>query len=119
MAPPTEATLKLHTDEGREAMETVLLSWTVKDLKKLIKSIFGIPFNEQNLYYEDQELAESHANFEHLRWGNKLLSSYHMRDGDGILISSQDKTGISCYIAEKPVASTDKKESNINHFPSY
>ena len=45
MAPPTEATLKLHTDEGREAMETVLLSWTVKDLAKLIKSLFGIPLN--------------------------------------------------------------------------
>ena len=117
MAPPTEATLKLHTDEGREAMETVLLSWTVKDLAKLIKSLFGIPLNQMTLYYEDQDLAESHANFEHMRTGSRTLASYRMKDGDGILIAAQVDAKIT--FVEKPQTSTFQKESNINHFPSY
>ena len=87
LAPPTEARLNFHTEDERQQTETVLLSWTVKELKKLVKTIFGIPIAQQVLYYEDQDLKEgTHGGLDMLREGTRTLLSYRMKDGDGIMI---------------------------------
>jgi hypothetical protein len=57
-------------------------------LKKLCKNLFGIPENQQKLYYLDAEVPT--YGMEILRFENKVLSSLRMKDNDIIVVRIKD-----------------------------
>lgn len=88
LAPPTKANLIFEVEDGRKELKTVPLNMTVGNLKKLCEKLFEIPTKSQKLLYLDSEVPM--MGLELLRFENKLLRNYKMKDDDVIKIEIWD-----------------------------
>ena len=84
LAPPTKANLIFEVEDGRKELKTVPLNMTVGNLKKLCEKLFDIPTKNQKLLYLDSEVPM--MGLEMLRFENKLLRNYRMKDDDVIKV---------------------------------
>ena len=88
LAPPTTANLIFETEDGRKETKEVPLGWKVVNLKKLCQGLFGIPENQQKLFYLDSEIPI--IGMEILRFDNKVIRSIRMKDNDVIMVRVKD-----------------------------
>ena len=91
LAPPTEATLHLQTEEGEQATARLPLKAKVKDLKHTCEAMFGIPAEQMKLFYGDHEMLAV-MGLEVLRFENKTLGSVGMKDDDIIVVARKDSS---------------------------
>lgn len=91
LAPPTEATLHLQTEEGEQATARLPLKAKVKDLKQTCEAMFGIPAEQMKLFYGDHEMLAV-MGLEVLRFENKTLGSVGMKDDDIIVVARKDSS---------------------------
>lgn len=91
LAPPTEATLHLQTEEGEQATARLPLKAKVKDLKQTCESLFGIPVEQMKVFYGDHEMMAV-LGLEVLRFENKTLGSVGMKDDDIIVVARKDSS---------------------------
>ena len=82
LTPKTVFSVYVVMDERREPME-VKGSQTVRELKKTLESMAGLPSSKFNLYHHDKQ---SHYGPDRLRFMDKLLYTYHLTDGDELII---------------------------------
>jgi Ubiquitin family len=88
LAPPTTAKLIFETEDGRKESKEVPLGWKVLNLKKLCQNLFGIPETQQKLFYLDSEVPA--LGMEILRFDNRALRTFKMKDNDVILVRVKD-----------------------------
>ena len=91
LAPPTEATLHLQTEEGEQATARLPLKAKVKDLKQTCEGLFGIPTTDMKLFYGDHEMLQV-MGLEVLRFENKTLGSMGMKDDDIIVVARKNSS---------------------------
>lgn len=84
LSPKRKASLEFHFEDKPVEMHTVLLKQTTKQLKSWIcKTLLGVPSCKLMLLYGDTECLEAFG-LERMKYDNKKLSSYRMKDGDQI-----------------------------------
>jgi len=86
---PKEALVHFKTEEGQQESHTVPLHWQVKNLKMLVKGIFGIEIKDQKLFYGDHEVMQG-LGLEPLRFDNVPLSRLGFKDNDEVLVRKKD-----------------------------
>jgi hypothetical protein len=86
LAPPTEATVHFETFNRLKGTHTVLLKWTVRELKLYIEEWFGIKPNICQLFYVDPDLE---CGPELLRRDTITLINLRVKDDDKFIVDSK------------------------------
>ena len=87
LSPKRKASLEFHFEDKPIETHTVLLKQTTKQLKSWIcKNLLGVPSCKLMLLYGDTECLETFG-LQRMRYDNKNLMSYRMKDGDQIHVT--------------------------------
>lgn len=88
LAPPKEAMVVFRTEETEEQY-CVPLNWKLPNLKKMLEKIYGIPSEEQELWYGDHEVIFA-LGFQLLDNPKKKLWELKFKDEDIVLVKRAD-----------------------------
>ena len=86
MAPQTVFTVDVVIDDRQEKLE-VNVNQTVRDLKKSLQNIVGLPASKFNVFYHDKEAPYV---YDKLIYLDKKLYTYHLNDGDQFIIEPKN-----------------------------
>lgn len=82
LVPQTVFNVLIVMDDRREPLE-INGNITVRDLKKTLQNLVGLPSNKFTVYYHD---LESNHVPDQLRYMDKKLYTYHLNDGDEFIV---------------------------------
>ncbi|XP_056139985.1 tubulin-specific chaperone cofactor E-like protein isoform X2 [Lampris incognitus] len=89
LRPRCRAQVEVHCEDKVEQVN-IRLDQTVAELKKQLRTVVQLPTNNMRLYYIDKDVG-SHFGPEEMKYSNRALHSYSIRDGDEILVVPKTK----------------------------
>ena len=88
LEPPSSVKVSIFYEEQPVITRDINLKQTTRDFKKYLSNELGIPSCKMKMFYHDVQTAYGH---EEMKFLDRDLYRYHIRDGDEILVYNKDK----------------------------